>query len=139
MKRMYTAIFAFMLTASSFQLATAQQLGPVFSAEKDEVAYGEIKQNSDKVRVLKFKNTGTEPLMITDSKGSCGCTVPEWPKEAIMPGQSGEIKISYATDRIGIINKVVYITTNEVESKDANGNPIYKQHTIKVTGNVSAE
>ena len=44
---------------------------------------------------FKFKNTGSEPLVISDAKGSCGCTVPDWPREPIAPGASGEIKVEF--------------------------------------------
>lgn len=112
--------------------------GPVFKALTDVVDYGEVAFKGDGTRELKFKNTGNEPLIITNAKGSCGCTVPDWPKEPIMPGQTGVIKIKYDTSRSGSINKSVTITTNEVESKDGNGQPVYKNHTVAVKGNVKA-
>lgn len=89
--------------------------------------YGEIEQHSERDRFVRFTNTGTEPLVISNARGSCGCTVPVWPKEPIMPGEEGEIKISYATNRLGKINKTVTLTTNEAG----------KPHVIKVIGNVS--
>lgn len=112
--------------------------GPVFSAEKLEVNYGEVEYKGDGTREFVFKNTGTEPLLITNAKGSCGCTVPDWPKEPIRPGQTGVIKIKYDTTRSGPISKSVTVTTNEIESKDANGNPVYKNHNVMVKGNVKA-
>lgn len=101
--------------------------GPVMSFESMEVPYGEIDQHSEPLRNLAFTNTGTEPLVIKSARGSCGCTVPIWPKEPIMPGEEANIEIRYATDRIGKINKTVTITTNE------GGDP----HVIKVTGKVN--
>lgn len=80
--------------------------------EQNKVDFGTIEQDSDPYRVINFTNTGTEPLLITNAKGSCGCTVPTYPKEAIAPGETGEIKIRYATNRVGAINKTVTITTN---------------------------
>ena len=88
----------------------------VFKFETEVVNYGEIAHNSDGVRVLKFTNTGKSPLIITNVKGSCGCTVPSAPKQPIMPGASGEIKIKYATNRIGPFSKTVTITSNAVRS-----------------------
>ena len=87
--------------------------------------YGTIMQNSEPLRVVKFTNTGTEPLVIKNARGSCGCTVPEWPKEPILPGESSQIEIRYATNRLNKFSKTVTITTNEE-----------KPHTIKVIGNV---
>ena len=66
--------------------------------------------------MFKFKNTGDKPLMITNAKGSCGCTVPQWPREPIAPGQSGEIKVSYDTKRVGNFAKSVTLTTNVPEN-----------------------
>lgn len=57
--------------------------------------FGSIKQDTDNRYVFKFKNTGSEPLVIENAKGSCGCTVPEYPKEPIAPGASGEIGVLY--------------------------------------------
>ena len=61
---------------------------------------------------FKFTNTGTEPLIISNAKGSCGCTVPSWPKTPIKPGESAAIKVKYDSKRIGPINKSVTISSN---------------------------
>jgi hypothetical protein len=87
--------------------------GPIMHFDTKEVQYGVIKQHSEPLRTIAFTNTGDEPLIIKNCKGSCGCTVPIWPKEPILPGESGEIEIRYATNRLGKINKTVKITTNE--------------------------
>ena len=100
--------------------------GPIMSLESNTVDYGTIKQHGEPLRKVKFTNTGTEPLVIKNARGSCGCTVPTWPKEPIMPGAEGEIEIRYATNRLGKINKTVKITTNE------GGDP----HVIKVVGKI---
>ena len=86
--------------------------GPKMTFEFTEVDYGTIVQNGDPLRVFPFVNDGTEPLVIKYAKGSCGCTVPEYPKQPIMPGETGEIKVKYDTKRIGPFNKSVRITTN---------------------------
>jgi hypothetical protein len=85
--------------------------------------YGNIDYNGEPLRVVKFKNTGTEPLIIKNAVGSCGCTVPTFPKEAILPGEEKSIEIRYATNRPGKIDKRVTITTNEE-----------KEHYIRVIG-----
>ena len=89
--------------------------GPVFEFENLVIDYGEIAANSDGNRVFKFKNIGKSPLIISNVKGSCGCTVPTKPEEPIMPGESGEIKVKYATNRIGPFSKTVTITSNAYE------------------------
>lgn len=100
--------------------------GPIMTFEDDKVDYGTIEQHGEPLRVLKFTNTGTEPLVIKNARGSCGCTVPKWKKEPIMPGETSELEIRYATNRLGKINKKVTVTTNE------GGEP----HVIKVIGNI---
>lgn len=76
------------------------------------VDYGTIEQGSDPYRFFNFTNTGNAPLVITNAKGSCGCTVPTYPKEPILPGTDGEIKVRYDTNRVGPFTKRVTLTTN---------------------------
>ena len=125
MKKILTAFALFMgLAMISFAQAdktkpadaTAAEGGPIMELETMEVDYGVIEQNSEPYRVFKFTNTGDEPLQITNAKGSCGCTVPEYPKEPIFPGESSEIKVRYDTKRIGKFAKRVTLTTNEAVS-----------------------
>ena len=85
--------------------------------ETETVDYGVIEQGADPYRVFKFTNTGNEPLIITNAKGSCGCTVPTYPKEPIAPGESGEIKVRYDTNRLGKFTKRVTLTTNAGDDK----------------------
>lgn len=77
-----------------------------------EWSYGTIEKASTGVRFFKFTNTGAAPLVISNAKGSCGCTVPSYPKEAIMPGESQFIKVKYDTKRTGAFTKYVTLTTN---------------------------
>lgn len=74
--------------------------------------YGTIKNGSDGTCEFKFKNTGKEPLVISNAKGSCGCTVPTFPKEPIMKGQTGVIKVHYDTKRTGAFTKTVTLNSN---------------------------
>lgn len=101
---------------------------PKLTATDFSVDYGEVEFGGNGERVFRFKNEGKEPLIITNAQGSCGCTVPDWPKEPIMPGQEGHIKIKYDTKRAGAINKQVTITTNEPEGSNT--------HVVKVKGMV---
>lgn len=78
----------------------------------ETIDYGTIEHNADGNREFKFKNTGKEPLIITNCQGSCGCTVPTWPKEPIKPGASASIKVHYATDRVGQFEKTITVTSN---------------------------
>ena len=80
--------------------------------EKDVHDFGTMKQYGDASTEFKFTNTGTAPLIISNAKGSCGCTVPSWPKEPIMPGETAVIKVKYDSKRVGPINKSVTISSN---------------------------
>jgi hypothetical protein len=82
------------------------------SFEKELHDYGTIDQGANGVFEFKFTNTGKEPLIISEARGSCGCTVPQWPKEPIVPGAKSSIKVSYDTKRVGAFNKTVTITSN---------------------------
>lgn len=100
-------------TPSSENQVEEQKAYPVMEFESTTVDYGVIEQDSDPYRYFKFTNTGDAPLVITNAKGSCGCTVPTWPKEAIAPGETGEIKVRYATNRLNKFTKSITLTTNE--------------------------
>ena len=102
--------------AATAQAADSQD-GPVMAFETETVDYGVIEQGSDPYRVFKFTNTGNAPLIITNAKGSCGCTVPTYPKEPIGPGETSEIKVRYDTNRLGKFTKRVTLTTNAGEEK----------------------
>ncbi|MBK6397255.1 MAG: DUF1573 domain-containing protein [Bacteroidetes bacterium] len=85
---------------------------PEIAFESEVHDYGTIKQGADGTCEFKFKNTGKEPLIISNAKGSCGCTVPTYPKEPIMKGQTGVIKVHYDTKRVGAFTKTVTINSN---------------------------
>lgn len=75
--------------------------------------FGGIEQNSKHTKVFKFTNTGSEPLIIENASGSCGCTVPTYPKEPIAPGKTGEIEVVYSPGtQQGAQTKTVTITAN---------------------------
>jgi hypothetical protein len=110
---------------------------PVFKPMANTVDFGEVDSKNDPgFRMLIFTNEGNAPLTITNAVGSCGCTVADWPKEPIKPGKTAEIRITYKLTNLGMINKTVTITTNEPDGKDADGNMMFKKHTIQVKGNV---
>jgi len=96
---------------------TFDENAPVFEFENEVINYGKIEQNADGNRFFVFKNIGNSPLVISNVKGSCGCTVPTSPKEPIMPGATDSIKVKYATNRVGRFSKSVTITSNASEPK----------------------
>ena len=94
-------------------IATYASAQAVATFDLTTVDYGLIEKGADPLRKFPFKNTGTEPLIIKNAKGSCGCTVPTYPKEPIMPGETGVIEVRYDTQRVGPFTKTVTLTTNE--------------------------
>jgi hypothetical protein len=80
--------------------------------ESETIDYGTIQHNADGKREFVFVNNGNKPLIITNAQGSCGCTVPSFPKEPIAPGAKAVIGVKYATDRVGAFTKTVTITSN---------------------------
>ena len=83
-----------------------------FKFDRETIDYGRIFQGADGKRQFRFTNVGTEPLLISKAKASCGCTTPFYPKNAIAPGESGTIEVHYDTKRIGRFNKSITLTSN---------------------------
>lgn len=111
------------LVVASFGVLKAQEANTAAPASKAKMSfeyetydYGTIMQDNEQKNgdsYFKFTNTGTEPLIITKAKGSCGCTVPDAPlNKPFAPGESGDIKVHYATNRVGNFNKNVTLETN---------------------------
>ncbi len=122
---MKRTILSFLVLLGAFSFINAQNLkkekvknpnAPVISFEKTVHNYGTIYKNSDGTCEFKFFNTGKEPLILSRPKSSCGCTVPTWPKQPILPGKSNVIKVTYSTTRVGPINKNVTIYSNASNS-----------------------
>lgn len=111
---------------------------PEMSFESEVIDYGTIEKGANGQREFVFTNTGKEPLIITNAKGSCGCTVPTWPREPIAPGAKSSIKVKYDTNRVGPFTKTVNITSNaKTPSKTLTikgnvANPAAAQPTVPV-------
>lgn len=80
--------------------------------EQEVIDYGTIDKGANGQREFTFVNTGKEPLIITKATGSCGCTVPQWPRNPIAPGEEGVIKVKYDTKRVGPFQKSVTVNSN---------------------------
>ena len=85
---------------------------PEITFDKTVHDYGTIPFGGDGVCIFKFTNTGKEPLILQQPQSSCGCTVPTWPKEPVLPGASSEIQVTYNTKKAGPINKTVTVRSN---------------------------
>ena len=110
----------------TFTASAQATTGPVMTFDVTTVDYGSIDKGSEPLRKFKFTNTGNEPLIIKAAKGSCGCTVPKYPQEPIMPGESNFIEVRYDTQRTGMFTKTVTLTTNEATDT----------HTLTIKGDV---
>jgi hypothetical protein len=98
------------IKATAAKTAKVNGAGMVFVTET--IDYGNIAHNSNGKREFVFTNNGTKPLIITNTQGSCGCTVPTSPKEPIAPGGKGIIGVQYDTNRVGAFTKTVTVTSN---------------------------
>ncbi len=93
--------------------------GPRFKFDKTEHDFGTINEGDVVETVFAFTNVGKSELIITSAKGSCGCTVPEWPKEPIMPGEVGEIKVKFNSYRKpNLQQKQITLRTNTEGGKE---------------------
>lgn len=90
---------------------------PVMKFDKEEYNFGAIKQGDKVEYAFEFVNTGKDPLIITEAHGSCGCTVPVWPKEPVKKGEKGTIKVTFnSAGKMGMQDKTVTITSNAADS-----------------------
>jgi hypothetical protein len=117
MKKLLFTLLAFLSISVAVNKVSAQS-GAKIEFAKETHDYGKIKNGADPYCSFEFKNTGDAPLIISDAKGSCGCTVPEWPKEPIAPGAKAIIKVRYDTKREGVISKNVTIMSNAVNAPE---------------------
>jgi len=115
--------------------AAAPAVAPTIPASQADIKfdkmvhdYGTMKQGADGGCEFKFTNTGKEPLIITNCQGSCGCTVPSCPKEPILPGKTGVIKVHYDTKRVGPISKTVSVQSNAMSG----------MQTLQIKGTIEA-
>ncbi len=103
------ASLAFYAQVSGFSISS---LGAVFAWEKTTHDFGKIEQGTPVTAIFTFTNEGDAPIVITQAKGSCGCTVPSYPQEPIAPGASAEVKAVFNAATLGVFNKTVTITAN---------------------------
>lgn len=89
--------------------------GPVLTIEKNTHDFGDIYQGDVVEHTFKFTNTGNQPLLITNIQTSCGCTTPTWPRDPIMPGGKGELKVGFnSAGKMNKQTKTLPIISNSV-------------------------
>jgi hypothetical protein len=108
MKQLITILFIGFISLS----INAQEKIAKIEFKSDTVDYGTIEKGADGLRVFEFTNTGDAPLIVSKVTSSCGCTVPKWSKDPILPGQKGEIQVKYDTNRVNPIRKTITVISN---------------------------
>lgn len=117
-KGIYSLIVLFAMSFTAFAQeaqkteAVNDPNAPEIVFEKEIHDFGTIEYGGNGTYDFKFSNTGKSPLIISNARGSCGCTVPKWPKEPIAKGASGSINVQYDTKRPGPFTKTVTISSN---------------------------
>lgn len=92
---------------------------PVMTFEKREHDFGSIAAGTPQETKFKFTNTGNAPLIITDAKSSCGCTVPEYPKNTpIAPGETGELLVKFNGSGQNQVIKTITVTANTEKNSE---------------------
>src|SRR5687768_2375814 len=110
---LFPAIFSFAQTVEG------PQNGPIITFIEKSHDFGDIPQGGKVEYIFKFKNTGTQPLVISDVITTCQCTAKQWSKEPVMPGKSGQITVSFdSAGKMGIQNKVISIQSNATNSTE---------------------
>ena len=128
MKKVFCLLSLCLLFAGAVKAQDAKpQNGPEIEFEKVVHDYGNIPYNGNGECEFRFTNTGNEPLLVQKPKSSCGCTVPSWPNEPILPGESDVIRVTYKTTRVGNINKSITVTSNAVKNSTV---------VLRIKGNV---
>ncbi|GAB1417593.1 hypothetical protein MASR2M12_03580 [Bacteroidales bacterium] len=104
--------------AQDLQKSTTPQNGPEITFTETSHDYGTILLNGNGTFEFEFKNTGNEPLILSQPRSSCGCTVPSWPRQPILPGESEKIKVTYNTSIKGKFQKSVTVVSNAITNKN---------------------
>lgn len=91
----------------------------VYSMESDVYDFGDVQAGEKTTKTIEFTNTGKSPLVIKNAKASCGCTVPKYSKEPVLPGEKGTLDVTFKAPKTnGKQSKTVTLTTNTVKGRD---------------------
>ena len=108
MKKLITILFIGLI---SFTINAQDKVAKI-KFKTDTVDYGTIEKGADGLRIFEFTNTGDAPLIVSKVTSSCGCTVPKWSQDPILPGKTGEIQVKYDTNRVNPIRKTITVISN---------------------------
>lgn len=106
------------LSAAAERDAAASKF-PVMQFDQTEHDFGDIEKGKPVETTFSYKNTGDAPLVITDIKTSCGCTVPQnWSRDPLAPGESGQFTVRYNASGMNKITKTITVTANTEKGKE---------------------
>jgi hypothetical protein len=116
MKKYFLVAMVCLVVSTYVSAQTAAKVsGPAITWVKSAHNFGDINQGDKVQQVFAFTNTGNEPLIISNVQVTCGCTVPEWPKDPIAPGGKSQITVAFnSTGKMGMQNKTVTVVSNAV-------------------------
>ncbi len=106
----FVAIVLSAFSANAQEPQTGVQDSIIFNNLEHD--YGTIERGGDGQSEFVFTNKGSSPLILSNVRASCGCTVPQWPREPIPPGETNSIKVKYNTNIVGTFNKTITVNSN---------------------------
>ena len=110
-------VFCLALLLSGLSMQAQDKAVGELTFEAETVDFGTIVQGDNGLRAFKFTNTGNAPVVISDVKTSCGCTVASAPDAPVLPGETAQIEVNYDTKRIGKFSKDITVISNARESR----------------------
>ncbi len=112
----------------------------ILQLKENSYSFGKIPQGRPVIHIFEIVNTGNKPLMLENVQASCGCTTPEWSREAIQPGATAPIKVGYNAYSEGHFNKTVTIFYNNGQTKALIiSGEVYKQPATAAPENASVQ
>ena len=103
----------------SAQTSEGPKNGPIITFVEKSHDFGDIQQGEKVEYVFTFKNTGTQPLVISDVVTTCACTAKSYSKEPVMPGKTGQVTVTFdSAGKMGMQNKVITILSNATNSRE---------------------
>ena len=119
MKKLFFIAAAFIVTAGAMAQTTKPDSVAKFNTNKYD--FGKVKQNVPAVYSFEITNTSNKPLVIENAHATCGCTVPEYQKDPILPGKSAKVKVQYNAANGGQFDKTVFVKFAGVDEEKALG------------------
>lgn len=120
MKKLLILTAVFLMSFQLYAQEKTEELdGPQITFEVSSHDFGDIAQGEKVNYVFKFENTGIEPLILSNVLTTCGCTATSWPRQPIVPGEGGEISVSFnSAGKMGKQNKVITVVSNAINAQE---------------------